>query len=113
MRGQVWRLAAARANVPINSVYSARESYGLSLLDILRAPAHAKEMLRMRAAAYCPEEIEQARGSGQPGDIFVLLTDRPPQRELAPEITCLPLSWARYCERREKGRSFNRDAGNA
>jgi hypothetical protein len=96
-------LAAARANVPINSVYSARESYGLSLLDILRAPAHAKEMLRMRTAAYCQEEIEQARGSGQPGDIFVLLTERPPQRELAPEITCLPLSWARYCERRQMG----------
>jgi len=94
-------LAAARANVPINSVYNGRESYGLSLFDVLRAPFRIGEMLRARANAYCEQEVEQARRGGRPGDVFVLLSDQPRDQELAPDITCSPLSWARYCWRKE------------
>jgi Family of unknown function (DUF6311) len=90
-------LATARANVPINSVYVARESYGLNLIDVLRTPFHAKGMLRARAAvAYCERETEQVRHAEHPGEVFVLLSDQPPQ-QLAPNITCSSLSWARYC----------------
>jgi Family of unknown function (DUF6311) len=92
-------LAAARANVPTNTVYSARQSYGLTWSDVLRAPAHYPEMLRTRRTAYCAQEIEQARRAGRPGDVFVLLSNRPRQQEMAPGIFCSPLSWARYCER--------------
>jgi hypothetical protein len=94
-------LATARANVPTNTVYLARQSYGLSLRDVLRTPYRFDEMLRTRRTAYCEQEVEQARRGGRPGDVFVLLSDQPRQQELAPDITCSPLSWARYCERKE------------
>lgn len=93
-------LAAARANVPTNTVKNARETYGLTLLDVLRAPGHHfLTMVNARAVADCRQEIEAARRGGHPGDVFVLLSDRPRQQEMAPSITCSPLSWARYCER--------------
>jgi len=92
-------LATARANVPTNTVYLSRQSYGLTMADILRAPSRAREMKRQRRDEYCEREIEQARGGGRPGEVFVLLADQPSQQEMAPGITCSPLSWARYCER--------------
>jgi hypothetical protein len=103
---QIWAnmelmLAAARANVPTNTVYLARESYGLSLSDVLRAPFRADEMLEARRAAYCKQEVEQMRHRGLAGDVFVLLSDQPRPQELAPDITCSPLSWARYCKTKE------------
>ena len=94
-------LAAARANVPINSVYNSRESYGLSLFNVLRAPFRIGEMLQERATAYCEQEVEQARRVGHPGDVFVLLSDQPRPQDLAPDSTCSPLSWARYCKTKE------------
>jgi hypothetical protein len=95
-------LATARVNVPTNTVYVGRESYGLKILDLLRAPWRADEMLRMfraRRDDYCEQEIEQARGGGPPGGIIVLLSDRPRTEEMAAGVTCSPLSWGRYCER--------------
>ncbi len=94
-------LAAARANVPINSVYNARQSYGLSLFDVLRAPFRIDEMLEARYAAYCKQEVEQTRRRGLAGDVFIFLSDQPRQQDLAPDISCLPLSWARYCKKKE------------
>jgi Family of unknown function (DUF6311) len=101
---KLWRtnlelmLATARANVPTNTVYLSRQSYGLTVRDILRAPSRAREMKHQRRAEYCEREIEQARGDGRPGEVFVLLADQPRQQEMVPGITCSPLSWARYCE---------------
>ena len=95
-------LATARMNVPNNSVYSARKSYGLTSLDLLRAPWRAEELLRMvraRRNEYCEQEIEQARSGEPPGDVIVLLSDRPRTEEMAPGVVCSPLSWARYCVR--------------
>jgi hypothetical protein len=94
-------LATARANVPTNTVFLARESYGLSLHDVLRAPFRLDEMMRTSRIAYCDQEIEQTRRVGRPGDVLVLLSDQPPEQELAPDITCSPLSWARYCKTKE------------
>jgi Family of unknown function (DUF6311) len=92
-------LAAARANVPTNTVARGRESYGLSLIDVLRAPSRFWEMLQARTTAYCAQEVEQARRGGRPGDIFVLLSSQPREQELTPGLTCSPLSRAaRYCE---------------
>lgn len=90
-------LAAARANVPINSVYLARYNYGLTWRDLLRRPSW--ETLWARRDDYCEQELEQARGGGGPGDVFVLLSDRPRLDEMVPGVTCSPLSWARYCRR--------------
>jgi hypothetical protein len=90
-------LAAARANVPINSVYLARYNYGLTWRDLLRRPSW--ETLWARRDDYCEQEFEQARGGGGPGDVFVLLSDRPRLDEMVPGVTCSPLSWARYCRR--------------
>jgi len=91
-------LATARANVPTNTVYLSRQSYGVTLRDILRAPSRFREMKQERRDEYCEREIEQARGGGRPGEVFVLLADQPRQQEMVPGITCSPLSWARYCE---------------
>jgi hypothetical protein len=90
-------LAAARANVPTNTVYSGRESYGVTLRDLLREPSRAGEMLRARRHDYCAREIERARRGGRPGDVFVLLSDQPRPDEMVPGVTCSSLSWARYC----------------
>ncbi len=93
-------LAAARANVPTNTVLLSRQSYGLSLRDALRSPFSTGKMARAQAT-YCEQEVEQARRGGRPGDVLVLLSGQPQQQELAPDITCAPLSWARYCESKE------------
>ncbi len=95
-------LAMARTSIPTNTVLLARHSFGLTLLNVLRAPSHAFEMKEARRDEYCNDEIERARSGGRPGDIVVLLSESPRQEEMAPGVTCSPLSWARYCERSEK-----------
>ena len=94
-------LAAAQVNVPTNTVYLSLESYtyGLTLLEVLRVPSRAIEMWHAKRDEYCKQEVELARSGGRPGDVIVLLSDRPRTEEMAPGITCSPLSWARYCER--------------
>ena len=93
-------LATARANVPINSVYSARE--GLTLSQILRAPSRP---YAARREAQCAQEIAQAEDAAHRGDVLVLLSDRPRPEEMAPGVTCTPLSAARICER-DPGRAL-------
>jgi hypothetical protein len=95
-------LAAARGNVLTNSVNISRYSYGITIADILRAPSRAGDMLTTRHDDYCKQEIERARTGGPPGEVFVLLSNKPRPEEMAPDITCAPLSWARYCERSER-----------
>jgi hypothetical protein len=90
-------LATARADIPINSVYLARYNYGVTWRDFLRWPS--REILLSRRDDYCDQEFEQARGGGGPGDVFVLLSDRPLLDEMVPGVTCSPLSWARCCRR--------------
>jgi hypothetical protein len=92
-------LATARANVPTNTVYLARQTYGLALRDVLRAPSRASQMLDSRRAEYCRDEAERAHRAVPSGGVLVLLSDRLEQQETAPGITCFPLSWARYCRR--------------
>jgi hypothetical protein len=89
----------AKMSVPTNTVTLARQSFGLTLLDVLRAPSLALEMKEARRYEYCNREIERARNGGRLGDIVVLLSEKPRQEEMAPNVTCSPLSWARYCER--------------
>jgi hypothetical protein len=104
---KMWRanmelmLATARMNVPTNTVYLVRHFgiFGVTLLDVVRAPSRALEMMMARRDQYCNQEIEYARSSGRPGDVIVLLSDRPRTEEMAAGVTCSPLSWARYCER--------------
>ena len=91
-------LATARLNVPTNTVYSPRQFYGLTFLDLMRAPSRAKELLIAQRNDYCKQEVDQARSGGRPGDVIVLLSDRPRTEEMASGVTCSPLSWARYCE---------------
>ena len=92
-------LAAARANIPTNSVYAARYTYGVSALDVLRDPSQAGEVsLQARRHDYCNQEIERARSGGHPGNVLVLLSDQPRSDEMVPGVTCSPLSWARYCQ---------------
>jgi hypothetical protein len=92
-------LAAARANVPTNTVYLARYTYGLTLRDLLREPTRADEMLIARRNEYCKQEIERARSGRDPGHVVVLLSDQPRPEDMVPGVTCSPLSWARYCQR--------------
>jgi hypothetical protein len=93
-------LAAARQNVPTNTVYLARYTYGVSLRDVLREPSRVEELLAARRDEYCRQEIERARSGGRPGDVFVLLSDQPPLEQMPPEVACSPLSsWARYCQK--------------
>jgi hypothetical protein len=94
-------LAAAKSNVPTNTAFSARQRFGLSFLDVMRAPSRAAEMLIVRRDQYCNQEIEYARSGGRPGEVIVLLSDQPrtEEMEMVPGVICLPLSWARYCER--------------
>jgi hypothetical protein len=92
-------LATARMNVPTNTAYLSRRSFGLSVFDVMRSPSRAVEMRETRHDQYCNQEIEYARNGGRPGDLIVLLSDRPRGEEMAAGITCAPLSWARYCER--------------
>ena len=92
-------LAAARANVPTNTVYSARETYGVTWRDVLRDPSSVRKMVSARQDEYCKQEIERARNGGSPGDVFVLLSDQPQRDEIVPNVICLPLSWARYCQK--------------
>lgn len=93
-------LQAATMNVPTNSVYAARERFGLTLSDVLRAPSRALQMRDARRVDYCNQEIEYARSGGHSGDLIVLLTDRPRQEEMAPGVICSPLSSVRYCQRK-------------
>lgn len=90
-------LAAARADVPTNTVYLARQSYGLGWRDALRAPSRFEHLLRVRHAEYCRREIEKARLEGKPGGILVLLSDRPERQQMAPGMTCSHVSAVRYC----------------
>ena len=92
-------IAAARKNVPINTVYLARYTYGVTLRDLLREPSRTEEKLAAQRDVYCKQEIERARSGGRRGYIFVLLSDQPRPEEMAPGVTCSPLSWARYCQR--------------
>jgi hypothetical protein len=93
-------LVTARMNVPTNTAFSARHFglFGVTFLDVMRAPSRAAEMLMARRDDYCEQEIEQARSGGRPGEVIVLLSDRPRTEEMAAGVSCSPLSWARYCE---------------
>ena len=91
-------LAASRVDVPTNTVYLARQSYGLGLREVLGAPSHEAQMLRARRSKYCRHEIQQARNGGGPGDVLVLLANLPRPQQMAPNVICSPLAWARYCE---------------
>jgi hypothetical protein len=94
-------LAAARMNVPTNTTFSGRPLgvFGVTFFDVMRAPSRAVEIREARRDDYCKQEIEQARSGGRPGDVIVLLSDRPRTEEMAPGVICSPLSWARYCKR--------------
>ena len=94
-------LATARMNVPTNTTFSGRPFglSGINVFDLMHAPSRAKEMLRARRDDYCNQEVEQARSADHPGDVIVLLSDRPRTEEMAAGVTCSPLSWGRYCER--------------
>ena len=73
--------------------------------EVVRRSAGAvprREILQARSAAYCKQEVEQTRRRSLAGDVFVFLSDQPRQKELAPDITCLPFSWARYCKKKDK-----------
>ena len=85
--------------MPTNTVDSGHQRFGLTFLDVMRAPSRAAEMLMARRDDYCKQEIEQARSGGRPGEVIVLLSDEPRTEEMAAGVTCSPLSWARYCER--------------
>ena len=54
-------LAAARKNVPINTVYLGRYTYGVTLRDVLREPSRAEELLAAQRDVYCKQEIERGR----------------------------------------------------
>jgi hypothetical protein len=95
-------LAAARANIPTNTVNLSHYSYGITIADILRAPSLFGDMLTTRHDDYCKQELERARTGGRPGEVLVLLSNKPRPEEMAPGITCVPLSWARYCEGSER-----------
>ncbi|MGH7044822.1 MAG: DUF6311 domain-containing protein [Stellaceae bacterium] len=90
-------LAAARANVPTNTVYLARQSYGLDWGDVLRSPSGYMRRLDARRSHYCRHERDELWHDRRPGDVVVLLSGAPEQQQLAPEVSCAPLSWARYC----------------
>ena len=91
-------LAAARVDVPTNTVYLARQSYGLSLREVLSAPSQEAQMLRARHSKYCRHEIQQARSGGGPGNVLILLANLPRPQQMAPNVICSPLAWARSCE---------------
>jgi hypothetical protein len=95
-------LTTARANIPTNTVYSSRESYGATLRDLVRAQFRMGELIQARATAYCEQEIEQARHGGRAGAVFMLLSNQPRAEDMAPDVICLPLSWARFCRRLER-----------
>jgi hypothetical protein len=95
-------LAAAMMNVPTNTVYLARQSFGLSLFEVIRAPSRAVELRESLHEQYCDQEIEYARSGRRAGELLMLLSDRPRQEEIAAGVACSPLSWARYCVRSER-----------
>jgi hypothetical protein len=92
-------LATARANTPTNSFYISRSTFGVTVLDALRDPFRARlSSLMARRDDYCKQEISRARSGARPGDVLVLLSEQPRPNEIVPGVTCLPLSWARYCQ---------------
>lgn len=103
LRGKIYRanmdlmLAAAKMNVPTNTVYGARRRFGLTLLDLARAPSRGAEMLIARRDNFCKQEVEQVRSGGYPGDLVVLLSDQPRPEEMAAGVDCSHLAWAVYC----------------
>jgi hypothetical protein len=70
-------LAAACENVPTNTVYLGRYTYGVTLRDVLREPSRGEEMLAAQRDVYSKQEIERARSGGRRGYIFVLRSDEP------------------------------------
>jgi hypothetical protein len=68
-------LAAARQNVPTNTVYLDRYSYGASVRDLLREPSRTDDLLRARRDEYCKQEIERARSGGRLGGASLFLHD--------------------------------------
>jgi hypothetical protein len=98
-------LATARANVPTNSMYPARYTFGITTADALRDPSRARlSSLMERRDDYCKHEIDRARSGGRPGDVLVLLSEQPRPDEMVPGVTCSSLSWARYCQRVQEPR---------
>ncbi|MBV8096927.1 MAG: hypothetical protein JO110_27530 [Acetobacteraceae bacterium] len=96
-------LSTASMNVPTNTIYLSRQrSYDLSLSDFIRAPSHAPEILMAARERYCKQEQREATSDKLPGDVILLLADRPSTDEMAAEVICSPLSWARYCKRSEQ-----------
>ena len=97
-------LTTARTNVPTNTVYLARHFgiFGVTLSDVMRAPSRAVDIMMARRDQYCDQEIEYARSAEHPGDVIVLLSDRPRTEEMAAGIICSSLSWARYCVRADQ-----------
>jgi hypothetical protein len=89
-------LTTARMNVPTNTALSGRHFglFGVTLFDVIRAPSRAVETMTERRDAYCEREVEQARSGGRPGDVIILLSDRPRTEEMAAGVACSPL-----CER--------------
>ena len=92
-------LATARMNVPTNTVFAARQSFGVTVLDLMRGPSRAVETLMARRDQYCKQEIEYARSGGRLGDLIVLLSNRPRQQGMSAGVTCSPVAWVRYCRR--------------
>jgi hypothetical protein len=86
-------------NVPTNTVYVARQRHGLTFLHLMRAPSRATELKIARREDYCNREVERARSGGRPGDVIVLVSDRPRTEEMTPGVICSAVSWTRYCER--------------
>jgi hypothetical protein len=98
-------LATARANVPTNSKYPGRYTFGITMADALRDPSRARlSSLMERRDDYCKHEIDRARSGGRPGDALVLLSEQPRPDEMVPGVTCSSLSWARYCQRVQEPR---------
>ena len=101
-------LAAARANVPVNTVYLARYAYGATLADALHAGFDVDRLLSARRDDYCKREVERARSGGHQGDVFVLLGEQPPPEDMDPSITCISLSGgARGCQRIDQQAGHN------
>jgi Family of unknown function (DUF6311) len=102
-------LAAARSNVPTNTVYSSRINLptntgyssrsidALTIFDLMRERSRIPQILTAAREQYCKREIDAVRNGGGPGDLVVLLSDQLSPEKMGLAGTCHPLSWARYC----------------